>query len=183
MTSMREWGAKHPGLKATLVGAAVGAIILVASLITGGGLDDALANAIFYGLLLGGGLFFVSQGFRETAAPLAGNGQALMFLRYPGAPPGSLRGTWETGIASTDAGWINFQPAVHDTLAPTGRSKALTGLRVVSPPRRPQHKDTQQGLPPGFRIMNLDSDGGAIEIAASPATLRKIQDAAGSAGP
>lgn len=176
---MREWAAKHPALLAIVVGAAVCSITLGAGLILGESLEDAIANAVFYGLIFGGGLFFISQGFPKTSAGLDENGQSLMYLRYTEAPPGSLRGMWEMGLASPAPGRIEFQPAIDDELIPSGRSRVLTGLGVMSPGRKAMHHDNKQGLPLGFQIVTVDSDGGVIEIAASPRTLQKIRQVVG----
>jgi hypothetical protein len=101
-----------------------------------------------------------------------------MLLRYPNRLPGSLSGVWQMGIATPAPGRIDFQPAVYDELIPSGRSRALTGLRATGiPPRSASRDDNKQAVPSGFQVITLDSDGGAIEIAATPATLQKIQDA------
>jgi hypothetical protein len=82
------------------------------------------------------------------------------------------------GIASPTAGRVDFQPAVYDELIPSGRSQALTGLQAIGmPPRIASRNDNKQAVPFGFQVITLDSDGGVIEIAASPTTLKKIQDA------
>ncbi|MFF1253513.1 hypothetical protein ACFVYC_13565 [Pseudarthrobacter sp. NPDC058329] len=102
----------------------------------------------------------------------------MMFLRYPNSPPGSLSGIWQMGVANPGPGGIDFQPAVYEELIPSGRSKSLNGLRTTDlPPRASNRHDNKQAVPFGFQIITLDSDGGLIEIAVSPATLQRIQDA------
>jgi hypothetical protein len=140
------------------------------------GLDQAIFGAVFYALLVGGSCYFTVKRLRKTAAKLEEHGQAVMFLRYPNSLPGSLSGIWDMGVATPAPGRIEFQPAVYDTLVPTGRSKSLTGLRVLSPPRQRDRTDSKQGIPAGFQVMALQSDRGVIEIAASPETLQKIQE-------
>ena len=155
-------------------------IILGAGLLAGGPADDALANAVFYALIFGGGLFFTAKRIRATADRLRRDGQTLVYLRYPNALPGSLSGIWEMGVVTTGPGRIDFQPAVYDELIPSGRSRALTALQVLSPPRKATHQETKQGLPAGFQIITFESDRGVIEIAANVDTLRKIQEDVGS---
>ena len=173
---MRHWAAMHPALRAVLVGAAVCAVILGAGLIGGSPLEDAIANAVFYGMAFGGVLFFVSQSFRATADGIDREGRMLVYLRHPNALPGSLHANWEMGVAALGPGRIDFQPAVDDELIPSGHAKAFGALRVLSPPRNARRSDTRQGLPHRVQIIVLDSGGGVIEIAASPESLRTIQE-------
>ena len=101
-----------------------------------------------------------------------------MFLRYPNALPGSLSGVWQMGVATPAPGRIDCQPAVYEDLVPSGRSRALTGLGATqSPPRKTGRHDNKQAVPYNFTVITFESDGGPIEIAASPDTLQKIQDA------
>jgi hypothetical protein len=166
-----------------LVGGAGGVLILAVDLLLARRLDQATFNAIFYALFIGGGWYFTMKKFRKTAARLAEHGQTVMFLRYPNSLPGSLSGIWDMGVATPAPGRIEFQPAVYDTLVPTGRSKSLTGLRVLAAPRRRERNDKKQGIPSRFQIMALQSDGEVIEIAASPETLQKIQETLESTHP
>jgi hypothetical protein len=166
----------HPALRAVLAGLAVCAVILGAGLIGGIPLEDAIANSVFYGLAFGGVLFFISQSFRASVDRPRKDGPVPVFLRYPNALPGSLHANWEKGVAAVGPGRIDFQPAVYDQSIQSGRIKALTTLSILSPPRTARHIDARQGVPHGFQIIGLESSGGVIEIAASPATLRTIQD-------
>jgi len=179
---MRKWGGMHPALRAVLVGAAACAVILAAGLIAGESLEDAIANAVFYALMIGGGVFFLTKRFPTAAEKLDEHGTLVIFLRFPGSPPGSLSSIWRMGIARPGAERIDFQPIVDDTLIPNGRSKALTGLGAAAiPTRKTDRHDHQQDVPLDFQILTLDSDDGVIEIAASRATLQKIERAVGSA--
>ncbi len=174
---MRKWGEMHPALRAVLVGVVAFAAILAAGLIVGGDLDDAVANAAFYALMIGGGVFFLTR-FPTDIAKLNEPGTLVIFLRLPDSSPGSLSSTWQVGIASPGPGRIDFQPTVHNELIPSGRSKALTGLRATgSPPRKASRHDGKQEVPLDFHIISLNSDRGVIEIAASPATLQNLQRA------
>ncbi|WJH22953.1 hypothetical protein [Pseudarthrobacter defluvii] len=172
---MRKWGEMHPALRAVLVGVVAFAAILAAGLILGGDPDDAVANAVFYALLIGGGAFFLTR-FPADTANLDEPGRFVIFLRFPGSSPGSLSSTWQAGIASPGPGRIDFQPTIHDELIPIGRSKALTGVRATeSPPRKANRHDGKQEVPLDFHVISLDSDRGVIEIAATPATLQNLQ--------
>ncbi|WP_224026261.1 hypothetical protein [Arthrobacter sp. NicSoilC5] len=155
--------------------------IVAFAVYTGGGLifgeafDSALVNGLCYALILAGGTYFTQKRFRRTAARLEQRGQSLIFLRYPNSLPGSLSGVWQMGIATPSPGRIDFQPAVYDELIPSGRSRALTGLLVSpAPARKADRHDNKQAVPFGYQIITLESDGGVIEIAASPGTLQKI---------
>lgn len=183
VASLREWGAKHPGPLAVLAGVAGGVLILAIDLLFARGLDQAIFDAVFYALFVGGSCYFTLKRLRKTSARLAEHGQAVMFLRYPNSLPGSLSGVWDMGVATPAPGRIEFQPAVYDTLVPRGRSKSLTGLRVLAPPRRRERNDSKQGIPSWFQVMALQSDGEVIEIAASPETLQKIQETLDSTHP
>jgi hypothetical protein len=177
MASLREWGAKHPGPLAVVAGVTGAVLSLVIDLLFARGLDQAIFNAVFYALLVGGSCYFTVKRLCKTAARLVEHGQAVMFLRYPNSLPGSLSGIWDMGVATPAPGGIEFQPAVYDTLVPRGRNKSLTGLRVLSPPRQRDRTDSkQQGIPAWFQVMALQSDGGVIEIAASLETLQRIQE-------
>jgi hypothetical protein len=177
---MRKWWrVLPPGVRVALIGAVAFAVYVGTNLlIFRDRLDDALFSALVYSLVVAGGLYFTQKRFRRTAARLEEHGQSLMFLRYPNNLPGSLSGVWQMGIATPGPGRIDFQPAVYDELIPSGRGRALTGLRSTGlPPRMASRNDNKQAVPFGFQIIALNSDGGVIEIAASPATLQKIQDA------
>lgn len=173
---MRKWGEMHPALRAVLVGVVACAVILAAGLILGGNLEDAVANAAFYALMIGGGVFFMTTRFPTDAAKPVEPGKVVIFLRFPDTSPGSLSSIWQMGIASPGPGRIDFQPTVRGELIASGRSKALTGLRATEfPPRKANHHDGQQEVPLDFQIISLNSDGGVVEIAASPATLQNLQ--------
>jgi len=175
---MRKWGEMHLALRAVLVGAVACAVILAASLIAGQSLDDAAANAIFYAMMIGGVVFFMTKRFQTAAERLDEHGDLVVFLRFPQSSPGSLNSVWRMGIAVPGAERIEFQPIVDDTLTPSGRGRTLTGVGVVDVPvRKANRHDNQQDVPLDFRIITLGSDGGVIEIAGGPATLQKIEHA------
>ncbi|MDP9986637.1 hypothetical protein J2S98_001794 [Arthrobacter oryzae] len=173
---MRKWGEMHPALRAVLVGVVACAAILAAGLILGGTLEDAVANAAFYALMIGGGVFFMTTRFPTDAAKPDEPGKFVIFLRFPDSSPGSLSSTWQMGVASPGPGRIDFQPTVHGELIASGRSKALTGLRATEfPPRKAKRQDAKQEVPLDFHVISLNSDAGVIDIAAGPATLQNLQ--------
>lgn len=168
----------------------VSAISVVVFILNAGGLllifhasiGGALFKAFLYTLFLAGGTYFTQKRFRKTVARLEEHGQSLMFLRYPNSRPGALSGVWQMGIANPSPGRIDFQPAVYDELIPSGRSRALTGLHAADmPPRIAGRNDTRHGVPVGFRIIIMESDGGTLELTAHSDTLQKIQNAVGRA--
>lgn len=173
------WREISPIQRAAVVGAVVFAFYFGGQvLITRESLDSALFGALVYSLLLAAGTYFGEKRLRRTKARLDEHGQSLMFLRYPNARPGSLSGIWEMGIATPAPGRIDFQPAVYDELIPSGRSKALTGLKATgSPPRKTNHQNNKHGVPFGFMVITFDSDGGLVEIAAAPGTLQQLYEA------
>lgn len=176
-SAWREWAGSHPILHAVLVGVTTGFLWLGVSLILGRNAGFAAVNGIFYGLAVASMTWFAQRRFRKTDARLDERGQALMFLRYPYARPGSLSTIWQMGIADPGPGRIDFQPAFYEDLVPTGRSKALTGLGAVSAPRYADPDDNKHHVPPGFQVVSVESDGGVIEIAARPKTLQRIREA------
>ncbi|MFP5313370.1 MAG: hypothetical protein ACLGH7_13375 [Actinomycetes bacterium] len=179
---MKEWAAKHPGAL-SVVAALVGGIVAVAvDVLLGQELDRAVINSVFLMLFLGGSAYFGQKRLRKTKARLDEQGQSLMFLRYPNSLPGSLSGVWQMGVATPAPGRIDFQPAVYEDLVPSGRSRTLTGLHAApAPPRKADRHDNKQAVPYGFQVITLESDGGVIEIAASPDTLQKIMESGESA--
>jgi hypothetical protein len=181
---MKRWRELPSGLRIAVVGTVAFAFYMGAGLIFGDEFDSALVSGLFYGVIFAGGTYFTQRRFRRTAARLDEHGQSLMFLRYPNTLPGSLSGVWQMGIANAAPGRIDFQPAVYDELIPSGRSKALTGLHITDPaPRTATRNDYRQAVPFDYQIITLDSDGGVIEIAATPATLQRITDAVEPASP
>ncbi|MDQ1053097.1 hypothetical protein QE394_001025 [Arthrobacter sp. SORGH_AS 212] len=176
-SAWRDWVGGHPILHAVLVGIATGFLWLGVSLILGRNAGFAAINGIFYGLAVAAMTLFAQRRFRKTDARLDERGQALMFLRYPDARPGSLSTIWQMGIADPAPGRIDFQPAVYEDLVPTGRSKALTGIGSISAPRYAHREDNRHDVPPGFQVVSAESDGGLIEIAARPKTLQRIREA------
>lgn len=181
---MRKWGGMHPALRAVFVGVVACAVILAVGLFAGASPDDAISNAVFYALLIGGGLFFMTSQFPAAGPTLNGRRKRVIFLRFRDSPPGSLGSIWQMGIASAGPSRIDFQPTTERSLIPSGRSRAFTGLGTTGvPARKASRHDHQQDVPLDFWIIIMDSDSGVIEIAAQRDTLQQIQHAVGSASP
>jgi hypothetical protein len=80
------------------------------------------------------------------------------------------------GVATLSPGRVEFQPAVYDTLEPSGRPSVLEGLEAASVPRRLNRQDTKYVTPRMFMVMMYQTSGGTIEVAASPDTLQQIRE-------
>jgi hypothetical protein len=74
---------------------------------------------------------FDSRRQRKTAAKLDSQGGMVVYVRYPDARPGSLNGIWNMGVASVAETALRFQPAVYDTLEPSGRPTMFRNLGVA----------------------------------------------------
>lgn len=82
------------------------------------------------------------------------------------------------GIATPRSGWIDFQPAVYDTLETSGRPTKIEVLEA-RPERRPISGGEWKyisGL--GNQAMTVMTEAGRVEIAGSPDSLDKLADAA-----
>lgn len=115
---------------------------------------------------------------RKTAAKLENQGGILVYIRYPESLPGSLSGIWNMGVVTfPPAAAIKFQPAVYDTLEPSGRPTTFSTLAAASTePRKIDRKERKYLTHQGFQAMWLATDKGDIEVAARPESLRKIRD-------
>ncbi|MBD1543562.1 hypothetical protein G9E11_15220 [Arthrobacter sp. IA7] len=120
--------------------------------------------------------YFTVKRLKQTSDRLTKQGQHLVYLRYPEARPESLSGIWNMGVATLSPGRVDFQPAVYDTLEPSGRPSVLEGLEAASVPRRLNRQDTKYVTPRAFMVMTYQTDGRTVEIAASPESLQKIRE-------
>ncbi|MEC5180136.1 hypothetical protein [Arthrobacter sp. CG_A4] len=139
-------------------------------------LDETLVSAAvwaFYAAVL---WYVQARSERRTAAKLDAQDGVLVYLRYPDSRAGSLSGIWNMGVVTFDGtAGMNFQPAVYDTLEPTGRPTAFTALVAVSAgPRKIDRKEQKYLTHPGFLAIRLTTDKGDIEVAARPESLRRI---------
>ena len=139
-------------------------------------LDETLVSAVVWALYAAVLWYVPARSERRTAAKLDAQDGVLVYLRYPDSRPGSLSGIWNMGVATFDAtAGMNFQPAVYDTLEPTGRPTAFTALVAVSAgPRKIDRKEQRYLTHPGFLVIRLTTDKGDIEVAARLDSLRRI---------
>ncbi|WP_146033109.1 hypothetical protein [Arthrobacter sp. AFG20] len=173
---MKRWAAEHPfRVAAMAVVLGWGAVVAV-DMIRGRPLEDALFNASFWMAAVAVIGYFTWKRSRKTADRLSQRGQILLYLRYPDARPGSLSGIWNMGVATLEQGRIEFQPAVYDTLEPSGRSTALTGIEALSVPRLLSRQDAKYVSQRLFQVVTFASDVGRIEIAASPGSFQTIRE-------
>lgn len=173
---MRNWGAKHPVLLAALVLTLTGLTIIAVDLALGRRLDDAIASAVFWVAVFGLSWFFAAKRLRSTADRLSEHGQLLAYIRYPNSRPGSLSGIWNMGVATLAPGKIEFQPAVYDTLEPSGRPTSLAVTGAASGVRRITRQESKYVSHMAFQVMTLTTQSGDVEIAGDPGTLQKIRD-------
>ena len=173
---MRKWGAEHPVLLAAIVLTLTGVAIFGAKLALGDPVDDAAFSAFFWLIVLGLSWFFTAKRLRNTADRLAERGQVLAYIRYPNSRPGSLSGIWNMGVATLAPGRIEFQPAVYDTLEPSGRATSLTVLGAAPEMRRITRQEKKYVSHPGFQVITLTTESGDVEVAAGPGTIQKIRD-------
>ena len=101
----------------------------------------------------------------------------LVYVRYPNSLPGSLSGIWNMGVATYDGTAMKFQPAVYDTLEPSGRPTTFSAMAPVSKEARTlDRKERRYVTQREFQAIRLATDKGDIEVAAGPESLRKILD-------
>lgn len=172
---MKEWARQHPYLAmaigyvlffvfATAVWMAVGRHSLADSAIT------AFVWTLGYWLLA----VFGIRRSRKTKARLEENGQIMAYIRYPGSRPGSLSSIWNQGIATPSAGSIHFQPAVYDTLEPSGRATTIKVQGLLPGRRKVSGKDRKYIQVYGIEAMTVLTDEGNVEIAAHPESLDRL---------
>ncbi|KUM33382.1 hypothetical protein AR539_15680 [Arthrobacter sp. EPSL27] len=141
--------------------------------------EDVFFNAAMWAVFLAGSWYFDARRQRKMEAKLETLGGMLVYVRYPDSLPGSLSGIWNMGVASlAGTGEMTFQPAVYDTLEPSGRPTTFSAMTAVSnEPRTLDRKDNKYVTQRGFQTIRLATDKGDIEVAALPETLRRIHDA------
>jgi hypothetical protein len=172
---MRQWVHRNPRPAIALALLAGWVVIAIGTLAFGRPLLDAFIEATFWTVLSGIALVFELRRTRRVKARLEEKGQIRAFLRYPDALPGSLSGIWNMGIATPRAERIDFQPAVYDTLEPSGRSTQIKILEVLPGSRPINSKDRKYiGGIDDLQVMSLLTDKGKVEIAASPDSLAKL---------
>ena len=173
---MRKWAAEHSVLLAAIVLGLTGAAIFGVELALGDRVDDAAFSAVFWVIMLGLSWFFTAKRLRNTADRLAERGQVLAYIRYPNSRPGSLSGIWNMGVATLAPGRLEFQPAVYDTLEPSGRPTSLLVLGAAPEVRRITRQERKYVSHPGFQVMTLATERGDVELAAGIGTIQRIRD-------
>lgn len=172
---MRQWVYRNPRITVALALLVEWVVVATGTLAFGRPLLDAFIEATFWTVLSGIALVFELRRTRRVKARLEEKGQIRAFLRYPDALPGSLSGIWNMGIATPGAETIHFQPAVYDTLEPSGRPTQIKVLKVL-PGRRPISGKERKyiGGIGNLQVLSLLSDQGKVEIAASPDSLASL---------
>lgn len=135
---------------------------------------DALFSAFLYSLIYWLGAFFQARRVRMTKKRLDEHGQSKTYIRYPDSRPGSLSGTWNQGIATPGPGSIRFQPAVYDSLEPSGRATDFIVEEVLPDRRRINRKERKYLYDFGYEVVTLLTDKGKVQLAASPESLDRL---------
>ncbi len=103
----------------------------------------------------------------------------MAYIRYPDSPAGSLTSIWNQGIATPSTGSIHFQPAVYDTLEPSGRATTIKVQELLPQRRKLRGKDGRYIQVPGLEAMTLLTDEGKVDVAARPESLDKMSEVLG----
>lgn len=177
---MKEWVRAHPYLALTL--GYVLFFVFTTAVWWGVGSRD-LADALLTGFLWTLGYCFIAvfetRRRRKTKARLEEHGQVMAYIRYPDSPAGSLSRIWNQGIATPSTGALHFQPAVYDTLEPSGRATTIKVQDLLPERRKLRGKDSRYIQVLGIEAMTLLTDEGEVEIAALPESLDKLSEVLG----
>jgi hypothetical protein len=177
---MKEWARAHPNL-ALAAGYVVFFVFVTAVwwVFASHDLENALVTAFVWTLAYFLFAIFQTRRKRESTARLEEHRQFLAYIRYPDFRPGSLSSIWNQGIATPSTGSIHFQPAVYDTLEPSGRATTIN-VQELLPDRRKITGNDRKYLPAyGLQAMTLMTDNGKVEIAARPESLDKLCEVLG----
>ncbi|UPO76862.1 hypothetical protein [Arthrobacter sp. Helios] len=178
---MKNWVRLHPYL--ALASGYVIFFVFTAAVrfsINSRDLVDALVGAFIYTSVYW--VFALSQVRTawKTKKRLAEHGQFKAYIRYPDSRPGSLSGIWNQGIATPAAGSVRFQPAVYDTLEPSGRATDFVVLDVFPDRWKVSGKERKYLPASGYQAMTLLTDKGKVQLAASPESLDGLATALAS---
>lgn len=171
---MKEWIREHPYLALTM-----GYILLF---VFGAGvwlalrhdLTTAVINASALTLIYWVIAVFQVRRRKNTQVRLADQGQIIIHLRYPDSRPGSLDSIWNQGIATLSPRSIRFQPAINDTLEPSGQATTIKIQELLPVRRKVTGKDRKYLPTHGLQAITLKTDDGTVEIAAHPESLDKL---------
>ena len=174
---MRKWIAAHRKVVALVVLAVAYAAGVVLFVSLGHELEETLFSAALWFIFTGVAWYLDARRQRKTAAKLEDQGELLAYIRYPDSLPGSLSGIWNMGVATFDGRVMKFQPAVYDTLEPSGRPTTFRAMAAVSSePRALDRAERRYVTQRGFQAIRFVTNKGDIELAAGPESLRKILD-------
>ena len=177
---MKKWVRRHPYV-ALALGYVIFFVFASAVWFFVGSFDlvDSVITAFVWTLgywLVG---VFETRRRNETKARLDNHGQIMAYIRYPDSPAGSLSSIWNQGIATPSTGSIHFQPAVYDTLEPSGRATTINVQDLLPERRKVGGKDRKYIPVHGIQAMTLLTNDGAMEIAAHPESLDKLCEVLG----
>lgn len=173
---MKDWVRAHPYQAFALGYVAYFVLITWVWMAVGHTLEDALITAVIWTLCYAA---FAYVGLRQrlkAKARLDEHGQIRAYIRYPEALSGSLGRIWNQGILTPSAGALHFQPAVYDSLEPSGRPRTLKILQLLPERRNVTGKDRNYIQEFEVQAMTLMTDGGMVEIAGRPETLDRLQE-------
>jgi hypothetical protein len=171
---MKDWVRAHP-YQALVLGYVLYYVLTTALWVSvGHPLEDALITAFMWTLSYGFVAYIGVRRRLKAKARLEEQGQVMAYVRYPDSPPGSLSSTWNQGIATPSAGSIHFQPAVYDTLEPSGRATTITVEDLLPERRKVTGKDRKYIQGYWLQAMTLVTENGKVEIAGSPESLDKL---------
>ena len=177
---MKRWVRQHP-YRAMAFGYLLFFVLATAgwTVIGRRGLADSAITALVWTLGYYLLAVFGIRRTRRTRARLEENGQIRVYIRYTDARTGSLSSIWNQGIATPGAGSIHFQPAVYDTLEPSGRPTMIKVHDLLPERRNVSGKDHKYIQIFGVQAMTLLTDDGVVEIAAPPESLDKLSEVLG----
>ncbi|MEV8146790.1 hypothetical protein AB0O52_01425 [Arthrobacter sp. NPDC080073] len=177
---MKKWVRQHPHL-AMAVGYILFFLFATAVWMAVGrrGLADSVITAIVWTLGYWLLAVFGMRQRRKARARLKEDGQIMAYIRYPDSRTGSLSSLWNQGIATPSAGSIHFQPAVYDTLEPSGRATTIKVQDLLPGRRKVSRKDRKYIQVYGIEAITVLTDEGAVEIAAHPESLDRLSEVLG----
>jgi hypothetical protein len=180
MTGMRKWLTDHRRMVALVIVAVVWGTVIIVSLIWSRPLDEVLTKAAMWAIYMGVLWYMQMRRKNKTQSRLDSQDGMLAYVRYPDSPAGSLSSIWNQGVVTFDGpAGMTFQPSVYETLEPSGRPTTFTSIQAESTEPRKIGWSEHKYMPhQGFQLIRLVTDKGDLEVAATPASLRKILDAA-----